>query len=338
MSVLVEEIRLQKKSRVIQNDGGESGIRKFCLSISTDDSNNVEPVEKKTLEDLPLEILSHILYMLPTYKDNLTARLVNKRWNLAAKDLKLVQSYFKIGVPWKNIEKRYHENAKPETGLHWVDHQPHLRPPMRNILLDWLVEVHNEFSLNIKTLFLSIAYLDRLLICKPGIFRHRFQLYGLTCLWVASKFEDLYSNSIRDLVWICDDAYTRNDFEDAEKEILESLNWNLAQVTIRCFMDEYMEAEDDATISQEDQNSYQELARLLAELCLSDYVFLRMYVPSVIATSAIFIARHTILGGTMPNWLIEASGYDTRNEKNCPVKQCVSDLCAIHITAYRTAR
>lgn len=89
-----------------------------------------------------------------------------------------------------------------------------------------------------QTLFLSVAYLDRLLLLKPHIERQVFQLYGLTCLWIASKYEDTLSNPIADLVWICDDAYSRQQFEHCEMEVLITLEWRVAQVTTRCFVEE----------------------------------------------------------------------------------------------------
>jgi hypothetical protein len=126
-----------------------------------------------------------------------------------------------LGDPWKDNEKFYHALARPVSEhVGWLAVQPALRAEMRVILVAWLTEVHHEFHLNPKTLFLAISYLDRLLLARPAIPRSMFQLYGLTCLWIASKFEDVYTNSIQDLVWICDDAYTRIDFEMAEQEIL----------------------------------------------------------------------------------------------------------------------
>ncbi len=138
------------------------------------------------------------------------------RWRAVAKDLGLVQSYFKMGDPWRMNELKFALPAQQS----WVMLQAFLRPPMRVILVDWLVEVHAEFRLAPKTLFLGVAYLDRLLLSRPHIERHLFQLYGLTCLWIASKFEDVMTNPIADLVWICDDAYSRAQFELCEVEVL----------------------------------------------------------------------------------------------------------------------
>jgi hypothetical protein len=133
-----------------------------------------------------------------------------------------LRNAFQINDPWKDNEKVYEQLARPVNAkVGWLAVQPSLRADMRSILVGWLTEVHHEFHLSAKTLFLSVSYLDRLLLARGAISRTRFQLYGLTCLWIASKFEDVYTNSIQDLVWICDDAYARADFEQTEQEILK---------------------------------------------------------------------------------------------------------------------
>jgi hypothetical protein len=234
--------------------------------------------QQKTIEDMPAEVLQHILRKLPRYSDNLAARRVCRTWRVAAKDPAVVRRYFDIGDPMRVNEHNYASLAQPEDpAAGWLALQPALRFEMRTILVAWLTEVHHEFGLSSKTLYLAVSYLDRILLTRPGIARSRFQLYGLTCLWVASKFEDVYCNSIQDLVWICDDAYTAADFEGAEKELLRALGWRLAQVTAICFLNAQL---DDfaprATLLAH-------LARLLCELSLVDY-----QVPIVVLFLSLF--------------------------------------------------
>jgi hypothetical protein len=87
---------------------------------------------RKTIEDLPKDVLLMIMFMLPTFADNLSCRRVNKRWRVLAKDLRLVRSYFALGDPWKANEAQYF--AAANAGNYAVL-QPHLRPAMRTILV-----------------------------------------------------------------------------------------------------------------------------------------------------------------------------------------------------------
>ena len=59
---------------------------------------------------------------------------------------------------------------------------------MRQILIDWLVDVHQAFKLREETLHLAVLYLDQYQTVKP-VNKEDYQLLGVTCLWIASKYE-----------------------------------------------------------------------------------------------------------------------------------------------------
>ena len=48
---------------------------------------------------------------------------------------------------------------------------------------------------------------------------------------IASKFEEIYSPTIRDFVYITDDAYSRKDIFDMEEQILKTLQFNVQTPT-----------------------------------------------------------------------------------------------------------
>ena len=92
----------------------------------------------------------------------------------------------------------------------YMESQPHINDRMRSILVDWLVEVHLKFKLVPETLYLTINLIDRYLAEKE-VSRPRLQLVGVTALLIASKYEEIYPPELRDLVYICDRAYSRNE-------------------------------------------------------------------------------------------------------------------------------
>ena len=73
----------------------------------------------------------------------------------------------------------------------YIDKQEDLKPKMRGIALEWLVDVHHKFKLLPETLFLTVNYFDRFL-SKVKIGRTDLQLVVLAGLKVASKYEDIY--------------------------------------------------------------------------------------------------------------------------------------------------
>ena len=72
--------------------------------------------------------------------------------------------------------------------------QPELTIHMRAILVDWLVEVQENFELNHETLYLAVKLVDHYLSRKK-VARDRLQLIGATSVFIACKF-DVRLNSL----------------------------------------------------------------------------------------------------------------------------------------------
>lgn len=63
--------------------------------------------------------------------------------------------------------------------------QVDINASMRCILVDWLVEVAEEYQLKPQTLFLTINYIDRFLSFM-SVRRGKLQLVGAACMLVAA--------------------------------------------------------------------------------------------------------------------------------------------------------
>lgn len=103
----------------------------------------------------------------------------------------------------------------------YMENQPHINERMRSILVDWLVEVHLKFKLVPETLYLTINVIDRYLERKE-VSRPKLQLVGVTSLLIASKYEEIYAPELRDLVYICDRAYSRTEVGDEQCHYVSS--------------------------------------------------------------------------------------------------------------------
>jgi len=86
---------------------------------------------------------------------------------------------------------------------------------MRSVLLDWLVDVHYKFKLLPETLFLTVNLIDRYLE-KVEINRKRLQLVGVTSMFIASKYEEIYAPEVKDFAYVTDSAYTKQEILDME--------------------------------------------------------------------------------------------------------------------------
>lgn len=69
-----------------------------------------------------------------------------------------------------------------------MDRQSDIHAQMRTILVDWLIEVQENFELYHETLYLSVKIVD-LYLAKKEVKREYLQLVGATSMLLAAKFE-----------------------------------------------------------------------------------------------------------------------------------------------------
>ncbi|TNM93681.1 hypothetical protein fugu_001857 [Takifugu bimaculatus] len=104
--------------------------------------------------------------------------------------------------------------------------QPSLNAEMRAILVDWLVEVQENFELFHETLYLAVKMTDHYL-SKTPVDREMLQLVGSTAMLIASKFEERSPPCMEDFLYICDDAYRREELISTEASMLQTLVFDI---------------------------------------------------------------------------------------------------------------
>lgn len=108
--------------------------------------------------------------------------------------------------------------------------QPEINRVMRATLFNWLCEVASKFALKPRTIFLCAHIFDRY-CATTTVHKKSLQLLGITCLYAASKFEDVQPPRIRDLCYLCNDVYAPADILALEASILLALNFDLIFVS-----------------------------------------------------------------------------------------------------------
>lgn len=101
---------------------------------------------------------------------------------------------------------------------------------MRSILFNWLLEIQFKFELKTRTIFLAANIFDRFLEHEQ-VSRDQLQLIGISCFWIASKYEDIYPPELKELVHLCDQLYTAEDIINCETAILAHLNFDFVFVS-----------------------------------------------------------------------------------------------------------
>ncbi|CAL4906804.1 unnamed protein product [Urochloa decumbens] len=174
--------------------------------------------------------------------------------------------------------------------------QKDLSPSMRAILIDWLVEVAEEYRLVPDTLYLTVNYIDRYLSGNK-ISRQRLQLLGVACMLIAAKREEICAPQVEEFCYITDNTYFREEVLEMEASVLNCLKFETSVPTAKCYLRRFIRA---AQACDEDPAYIEVLASYITELSLLEYSLL-CYPPSQIAASAIFLAKY-ILYPTKHPW------------------------------------
>ena len=126
----------------------------------------------------------------------------------------------------------YNNTAKLEQRFIPVDYfsaeQHRVTEKMRTILIEWLVQIQEEFQLCHETLYKAVIikdlYLSRTTDC---IKMEEYQLVGACSLWIASKYEEIYPPNLANFSSLCDNIYSKRRFMQMEKEIMRTLDFQL---------------------------------------------------------------------------------------------------------------
>jgi G2/mitotic-specific cyclin 3/4 len=159
---------------------------------------------------------------------------------------------------------------------------------MRKVLIDWIVQVHATFRLLPETLYLTVNIIDRFLTVR-NVPLFKFQLVGATALLIASKYEEITCPSVQEIVWIVESAYPAEEILEAERFMVNMLQFELGWPGPMSFLRRISKADD------YDVNT-RTLAKYLLEVALHDYHFVASP-PSFMAAVAHALARRMLSKG-----------------------------------------
>uniref|UniRef100_A0A8D2NW57 Cyclin A1 n=1 Tax=Zosterops lateralis melanops TaxID=1220523 RepID=A0A8D2NW57_ZOSLA len=198
---------------------------------------------------------------------------------------------------------------------YYMKKQPDITTGMRAILVDWLVEVGEEYKLRTETLYLAVNFLDRFLSCM-SVLRGKLQLVGTAAILLAAKYEEIYPPDVDEFVYITDDTYTKKQLLRMEHLLLKVLGFDLTAPTINQFLLQYIQRHGIfPTCKIKSDLMY------LAELSLLQVDPLLKYLPSQIAAAAYCLANYTVNRSFWPETLAAFTGYSLSE-----IAPCLTDL------------
>jgi len=224
------------------------------------------------------------------------------------------------------LEYMREEEQKNRPKCTYMSKQPDINNSMRSILIDWLVEVSEEYKLNTETLYLAVNYTDRFL-SQMSVLRGKLQLVGTTSMYIAAKYEEISPPDVHEFVYITDDTYTKKQVLRMEHLLLKVLDFRMNTPTINCFLTHYLRFLKMSGLNTSDKVEH--LAKYLAELTLIESdIFLR-FLPSQVAASAIYLSLIT-LNKKWTKSIAEQLGYDFELTE---LKECIEFLHVSMINA-----
>lgn len=159
------------------------------------------------------------------------------------------------------------------------------------------------YKLRRVTYYLAIDYVDRYLSTVKELPKNQLQLLGITCLFIASKVEEVYPPKLSELSYVTDGACTDQDMLLKEMAVLQILNWDINPLTVSGWLNLYMQiyyniknfrdsdfdkstVNDDFVFPQFSAFSFVRASQLV-DLCSLDDGMLR-FQYSIIAASAMY--------------------------------------------------
>ena len=120
----------------------------------------------------------------------------------------------------------------------YMRHQRAINENVRAILVDWIISIHAKFKLLPETLYLTINLIDRYL-CFFDVQKRDVQLIGVASLIIATKYEEIYPPTVKDIIYLTDNTYSREQILKMEMSILFNLQFEIQQTSSYRFLERY---------------------------------------------------------------------------------------------------
>jgi cyclin B len=194
----------------------------------------------------------------------------------------------------------------------YMSYQTDINEKMREILFDWLIEVHKKFKLSYNTLYITGNLIDRFTEKNPELKRTKYQLLGVSSMFIAGKYNDIYPPQSKDYSYITDDAFTKKEVVEMEMEILKQLNYTITFPTQYNFLEIYKKL-----LNMDDETFH--LSFYLIDICFINYKMIK-YKPSFLAAAACLLSFRLLK--IYDNWeeFENITGYNVNELYDCVIR------------------
>lgn len=214
--------------------------------------------------------------------------------------------------------KHFQYLNEPKLSENLLKNQNNISKSKRALLINNLIYIHEKFELIDETLYLTVNLIDRYLSDSNIKIKNdiEFLLLGITCLFIAGKYEEVEPPEITDYIYITKHIFSKEQIISMEYKILSSFNFNIIHISPLIFLDRL------TFVSEMKNNQMIFLSKYILELSLFDPIFYK-YNSLIKACSAVYLTRKFFkFSECWNNTLKIHSGYDKKS-----FKKCAKDLC-----------
>lgn len=105
--------------------------------------------------------------------------------------------------------------------------QSEMNPKLRAVLINWMLQVHQKFSLRLQTFFTAVNLFDRY-CSQVAVPIKKFQLLAITVLFIASKFEEVRPPKLSCLLSVSENHFLREEVFQLEGEIMQAIHFKVS--------------------------------------------------------------------------------------------------------------
>lgn len=116
-----------------------------------------------------------------------------------------------------------------------------LNTHMRAKLIDWIIDISEEYELQRVSVHAAINYIDRYISIVRGVTKSYLQLLGITALFIASKIEEWEAPRAIDFVCQTDGAVNSEDMMAFEQVLIRTLDFRLHPITTPMWVATYLQ-------------------------------------------------------------------------------------------------
>ena len=130
---------------------------------------------------------------------------------------------------------------------------------------------------------------------------------------LCRKYQEIYPPDVTEFCYITDDTYSKRQVLRMEQLILQCLDYDCAPPTAHFFVNHLAQLANCGPKTTA-------MANYLVELSLVDAEAFMQFVPSIKASAAVALARHTLGLAAWEEAMVQKTGYNVEDFKECLIR------------------